>query len=152
MNEEFIPYEQALQLKELGFDEPCFNYYNNDNEDTDDKTFILFPYLHVIGIKNSERIKNKRMEMTISAPLYQQVFDWFLDKYNLFGYVNTGFCPFKNEPKSKTRWVGIVKGVNIRGLSSSDTYFKEVYTVCFKNINEAKLECIKLLIKSIKTL
>ena len=24
---EFIPYEQALALKELGFDEPCFGIY-----------------------------------------------------------------------------------------------------------------------------
>ncbi len=27
MNKEFIPYEQALALKELGFDEPCFAWY-----------------------------------------------------------------------------------------------------------------------------
>jgi hypothetical protein len=27
MNKEFVPYEQALQLKELGFDEPCLGYY-----------------------------------------------------------------------------------------------------------------------------
>ena len=27
MNKEFIPYEQALELKELGFDEECFKYY-----------------------------------------------------------------------------------------------------------------------------
>ena len=27
MNKEFIPYEQALELKELGFDEECFGYY-----------------------------------------------------------------------------------------------------------------------------
>ena len=27
MNKEFIPYEQALALKELGFDEPCFGQY-----------------------------------------------------------------------------------------------------------------------------
>jgi hypothetical protein len=25
MEKEFTPYEQALALKELGFDEPCFN-------------------------------------------------------------------------------------------------------------------------------
>jgi len=24
MDKEFIPYKQALELKELGFDEPCF--------------------------------------------------------------------------------------------------------------------------------
>ena len=29
MNKEFIPYEQSLELKELGFDEECFTY--NDN-------------------------------------------------------------------------------------------------------------------------
>ena len=27
MNKEFIPYEQALHLKELGFNEGCFGYY-----------------------------------------------------------------------------------------------------------------------------
>ena len=30
MREQFIPYEQALNLKELGFDEPCFATYNSD--------------------------------------------------------------------------------------------------------------------------
>jgi hypothetical protein len=28
MNKEFIPYEQALELKELGFDEHCFCFFN----------------------------------------------------------------------------------------------------------------------------
>ena len=27
MNKEFVPYEQALDLKELGFDEPCILLY-----------------------------------------------------------------------------------------------------------------------------
>ena len=27
MDKEFFPYEEALALKELGFDEPCFGYY-----------------------------------------------------------------------------------------------------------------------------
>ena len=26
MEKEFVPYEQALELKELGFDEPCLAY------------------------------------------------------------------------------------------------------------------------------
>ena len=29
MNNLFINYEQALELKELGFDEPCFAHYCN---------------------------------------------------------------------------------------------------------------------------
>ena len=32
MKNEFIPYEQALALKELGFDELCFGgYYSNQD-------------------------------------------------------------------------------------------------------------------------
>jgi len=29
MDKEFIPYEQALELKELGFDEKCMKYYRS---------------------------------------------------------------------------------------------------------------------------
>jgi predicted RNA-binding Zn-ribbon protein involved in translation (DUF1610 family) len=28
MEKEFIPYELALRMKQLGFDEPCFNLYH----------------------------------------------------------------------------------------------------------------------------
>ena len=28
MKREFVPYEQALELKELGFDEPCLSFYD----------------------------------------------------------------------------------------------------------------------------
>jgi hypothetical protein len=31
MKKEFISYEQALALKELGFDEPCFGYWKSKN-------------------------------------------------------------------------------------------------------------------------
>jgi hypothetical protein len=62
MNKEFIPYEQALALKELGFDEPCFGYFY-----TEDKFF-------------ETKIKNSELEedCSISAPLYQQCFRWLL--------------------------------------------------------------------------
>lgn len=39
MQKEFIPYEQALALKELGFDKPCFGYY------VETKEWILASYL-----------------------------------------------------------------------------------------------------------
>jgi hypothetical protein len=29
MGKEFVPYELALKLKEIGFDEPCFGYYTS---------------------------------------------------------------------------------------------------------------------------
>jgi len=61
MNREFIPYEQALELKELGFDEPCYYDYNFGGEITNKWSIGLIP-----------------------APLYQQAFRWFREKGCLF--------------------------------------------------------------------
>jgi hypothetical protein len=70
---DFIPYEQALELKELGFDEPCFGkiYADGGSEQ------LSYPY------KNSDQIGKVT---SCSAPLYQQVFRWFRVKYNAHIY------------------------------------------------------------------
>lgn len=70
MIKEFLPYEQALSLKELGFDEPYFGYY-----DKDDKKFTLFNYFNYNNL------------WCISAPLYQQAFRWFREKHNLNSFI-----------------------------------------------------------------
>lgn len=69
MQKEFIPYEQALELKELGFDENCMAMYHLNKID---------------GITKSELIL-KEANTNISdvftrAPLYQQAFRWFREK------------------------------------------------------------------------
>jgi hypothetical protein len=73
MNKEFIPYELALELKELGFNEPCFAYYNID------------PYLKSPAFN---LVKPFDHEWCLPAPLFQQAFRWFREKHNLFGQVN----------------------------------------------------------------
>ena len=71
MEKGFAPFQQALELKELGFDEPCmFTYTNN-----------LVQYCpHHLTNTNLRPFK----ENPISAPLYQQVFKWFREKHSLF--------------------------------------------------------------------
>lgn len=32
MNELFVPYEESLELKELGFDKPCFGLWFDENK------------------------------------------------------------------------------------------------------------------------
>jgi hypothetical protein len=60
MEKEFIPYEQALALKELGFDEPCFGYYTNQS--------------HLI----IDEIASQQGSSEItSAPTWQSAFKWF---------------------------------------------------------------------------
>jgi hypothetical protein len=72
MNNEFVSYEIALKLKELGFDEPCFTYYY-------ELTSNLRTHLGV-DINNAWTYSgNKKLGFTL-APLYQQVFRWFREK------------------------------------------------------------------------
>jgi len=75
MNKEFIPYEQALDLKKLGFDELHFGVYGK-SEGT------LFK---VIGDK-FDIIDDIHF---IKVPLYQQAFKFFREKHNLVGLITT---------------------------------------------------------------
>jgi hypothetical protein len=76
MQKEFIPYEQALALKELGFDEPCFGYYepNKEFEYINWEAFKDFPYL----------AKNSEWQDLCGAATYSQAFRWFREKYGYY--------------------------------------------------------------------
>ena len=74
MTKEFVTYNQALALKELGFDEPCFDYYNP-----------IEHKLNIFGVVNSELDFNKAW---IPAPLYQQAFRWFREKHQIEAIVS----------------------------------------------------------------
>ena len=63
MNKEFVPYELALKLKQLGFDEPCFGSY------IDGKLTSLLDCILWGDVKGD-----------LPSPLFQQAFRWFRDK------------------------------------------------------------------------
>ena len=72
MEKEFVPYKEAVALKELGFDEECFGYYDIDKGYTNGYAFC---YSDV-----KSQLKNG-----CSAPLYQQAFRWLHEKLNMKG-------------------------------------------------------------------
>ena len=74
LEKEFVPYTESFELKELGFDEPCFGWWF-----VDEKMLII------------EKSKKSTSENIIQAPLFQQAFRWFREKYKLQGntYVKT---------------------------------------------------------------
>ena len=123
MEKEFIPYEQALVLKELGFDEPCFGYYTGDKK-------------HLLIRPNMGRRNEDLNDIVCTAPLYQQAFRWFREKHRLY--------------HSITREIGIntsdiffvasfYKGK--KGNSPKNT------CISSKTYEEAELECLKKLIQ-----
>jgi hypothetical protein len=83
---EFLNYEQALALKELGFDEHCLaSFYTYTDEN-----FILnkYDYRGKFNINYSgedDYIINTDKTHYISAPLYQQAFRWLYQKLEING-------------------------------------------------------------------
>jgi len=67
MEKEFVSYEQAVALKELGFNEICMGYFDVRLE-------------HQIGNFNFTEIKGYHESVAALSPLKQQVFRWFREK------------------------------------------------------------------------
>lgn len=74
MKNEFVPNEEALVLKKLGFDEPCFGYYYVTNLEK-------YEYINQHVVKNSDFI------FGMTAPTFSQAFRWFREKYLLEGLI-----------------------------------------------------------------
>jgi hypothetical protein len=77
MKKEFVSYEIALELKELGFDEPClFAYYGkSDISNFKESDHVLCGDRHNTSFQKDGRV---------SAPLHQQAFRWFREKYGVY--------------------------------------------------------------------
>ena len=77
MTKEFVSYTQALALKELGFDEPCLAFWDGENTDAFYFNNIRDASGDYVPFQKHDRLK------WFGAPLYQQVFRWFREKYDL---------------------------------------------------------------------
>ena len=118
MNNEFIPYEQALELKELGFEEPCMAAY----------------VLGQFYIKGDNYIYGSKDIPNINAPLYQQAFRWFREKYDLQCWLHDGGMLGKCF-------------IKIIGYRNDKFYFSSSEPMEYE---EAELACLKKLIEIIK--
>lgn len=77
LTKEFIPYNEAKELKELGFNEPClaqYRKYETGKADLD------------IGFSKNEIIMQfHKLSKFCSAPTWRQAFKFFREKYKLSG-------------------------------------------------------------------
>ena len=126
---EFIPYEQAIALKGLGFDEECLASWSP-------KTKELIPTLYGCGVllfNVDGLITNKTEDILCSAPLYKQAFRWFREKHNLNAEISYSMS---------YKWQYI-----INDMIKDDVVCEILY---FKTFEEAELECLKKLIEIVK--
>jgi len=132
MKKEFIPYEQALALKDLGFDEPCQGYYDVDKG-------------YSIGYAFCYSDRESQPEDGCLAPLYQQSFRWFRDKYNLLGFIEPA-----NGYEDKSLFAFYICDDEQNIVDDSHSYSKNS-SLHFKTYEEAELACLKKLIEIVKT-
>lgn len=121
---QFVPYELAVKLKELGF-ECDYSFREYDTEG----------YLQQTGLLSSHDLPH------VDAPLYQQAFEWFREKYKLNKTItpdsfNKGLWEFKRD--------SIDKSIILDKICESNYW---VRSGCFKTYEEARQACLEKLIE-----
>ena len=134
---EFVPYEQALALKELGFDEPCI-------------AFATITYKDVIhcGIGFKVHKETDLPTKPFSVPTWRSAFRWFREKYGLkisFPYWN-GFNKMIPEDLGRDKYEIMIIPANHRTISVRNPKGR----IWFDTYEEAELECLKQLIEIVK--
>lgn len=71
----FVPYEQAIELKKLGFDEPCFAFYHSNG---------IISHYHPNEMIAKDYKQNTLTENNCLAPTYEQVFLWLENKHSFY--------------------------------------------------------------------
>jgi hypothetical protein len=128
MNKEFIPYQEALELKQLGFDEPCNTCY--------DKLKMVVSYgASVFDYKNYNT-----SGYMVSRPTYSQSFRWFREKHDIDIYIDIRFLKHDD-------------GISLKKYKVLIPFPNELFidVGLFTTHEEAELECLKKLIELVKT-
>jgi len=130
MNKEFVNYKQALALKELGFNEPCFGFFIENGEwipASYSKEGTVYP-------SNSHLLAG-----WVSSPLKQQAFRWFRDKHKIEAAVA---CYYSK-----------ILGISYEGRQYHCHIVRDGITTKgpkFKTYEEAESVCIDKLIEIVK--
>ena len=128
---EFIPYKGALALKAIGFDKPCFSFYQEEyveNKPTmvdDNDEYRLTGWR---TCKNSEIPENYT-----AAPTWSQAFRFFREEYNIDVNIqkdSIGIYHFNIDTNKYGDWV--------------EPIFNKIY-------EEAELDCLEKIINIVES-
>ena len=123
MDEEIVPYEEALELEKLGCNMHCwgscyYEFYDRGN------IYILLKTPDDMNMKDG-----------VNAPTFSQAFKWFREKYNQHHFIH-----YHSEPS----YIFAV-------LNDIEMYWTLHENISFKTYEEAELACLRKLIEIVKT-
>lgn len=127
----FIPYEESLGLKQLGFDEECLGFYLFDKK----------LQLSCASFATNSYFKDSPFK-EVSVPTWEQAFKFFRDKHGLASSV---ISKMSYGIQRNRYWINELKNRKIKS-----NFYENKISVNFDNYEEAKLECLKQLIKIVK--
>lgn len=140
MEKEFVPYDLALRMKKLGFEEDCIASYRVL------KILMLWPEITTLGttfkaIKNSnitdqERLKDMVWKEECTAPTWNQAFSWFRDNYGLW---------FRPDYYTDLKDYGFQGNIHELGKYSSIADLGD-----YKTPKELELACLEKMIKIVE--
>lgn len=135
IEEQFLKFETGIpqRLKEVGFDDQCFGYYESNKLDPKCPLLILNfnnaplteeeskrPGMYEINHRNS-----KLPQWAFSAPTYEQVVNWFLRNNNI--NITTS-CVRKDE------WIWSMHFIEKEESVSSDDLYVQVENSCIEKL------------------
>lgn len=121
MEKEFVPYAEAFELRDVGFDEPCICGYSKSTEQ-------LETYSRFLVTKDS---------FTVDAPTFSQAFRWFRKKYQIVCVID-----FYNDGDLWEDTMYTVTISEFEHFKSHDSFVQFEY----KTYEEAELACLRKLI------
>ena len=125
----FVPYQIAIDMKSIGFNEPCFAFYGLSRDDYKTIRLSIFQNLKTDYLSDVHHL-----DVTCDAPLFQQAFRFFREKYGLH-YI-------------------ICKNIQMDGYGYREVilipYMEENENTIFKTYEEAEVECLVKLIEIAK--
>jgi hypothetical protein len=122
-DKEFVPYQPSLDMKSIGFNEPCLSYFDSRLE----QQLGNFDFTEIKGYNESD---------SALSPLYQQAFRWFREKYGIEGVTQ------RAEDFMWYKWT--IYQYNENGK-------KYVFDWCeYETYEEAELACLIKLIEIVK--
>jgi len=119
-NKDFVEYQEALELKQLGFNEPCLAFYNSKFLNSTQYDF--------------DNCSMKDIGQCLLAPTYSQAFRWFREKYGIGSWIHHYF--------------DMDKGTFIYSYVLTLPHRGEEYV--YDTHEEGELACLKKLIEIVK--
>lgn len=140
MKDLFVPYEIAVQLKEIGFNEPCLKVGNTNG-------YIMWKLLEVDAddeaIDVNDILNVDYGEQWTSIPLFSQCFKWFQDKHNLLNIID---CYIS----TPLEWFIRIDKISNDSLDYKMDITEESEDKVYLTYEEAEIACLGELIKIIK--